>query len=148
MIARILVLTLLILPAACASITQLEAPQLEVVDVRMLSGDLTRQQLRVRLRVTNPNDRELPVKGITYKVEVGGEEFASGQSESEFTVPALGTAEFDMSMSANMVAALAGVLSGGDKLDEAKYRLSGRVNLRQGLLRSIPFEKEGSFRLR
>ena len=45
-------------------------------------------------------------------------------------------------------AALAGVLSGGDKLDEAKYRLSGRVNLRQGLLRSIPFEKEGSFRLR
>ena len=134
--------------AACTGLSNLEAPQLDVVDVTMLRGDFTSQQLRVRVKVTNPNDRELPVKGITYKMEVGGEQFATGESEREFTVPALGSTEFDMSMNADMAGALLRLLSGGGKLDEVEYRLSGRVSLAQGLLRSIPFQKKGTFRLR
>jgi hypothetical protein len=31
--------------------------------------------------------------------------------------------------------------------EQVPYRLSGKVELSQGLLRSIPFEQRGSFRL-
>lgn len=141
-------LVALLLVAGCAGVTSLEAPELDVVDVRMLGGDLSGQQLRVRLKVTNPNDRALPVKGITYRMEVGGEQFATGESERAFTVPALGSTEFDMTMNADMAGALFRLLGSGRRLDVVDYRLSGKVSLSSGLLRSIPFDEKGSFRLR
>ena len=138
----------LLLAAGCGGITNLKAPELNVVDVKLLGGDLSGQQLRVRMRVTNPNDRELPVKGITYRMEVGGEQFASGESESSFVVPALGTTEFDMSMNADMAGAVFRLLGSGRKLDTVDYRLSGKVSLSSGMLRSVPFDQKGSFKLR
>lgn len=138
----------LLLLAGCGGVSSLQAPELDVVDVKLLGGDLSGQQLRVRMRVTNPNDRELPVKGITYRMEVGGEQFASGESEASFLVPALGSTEFDMSMNADMAGALFRLLGSGRKLDNVDYRLSGKVSLSSGMLRSVPFDKEGSFKLR
>jgi LEA14-like dessication related protein len=134
--------------AGCGGVTSLQAPDLDVVDVKLLGGDLSGQQLRVRMRVTNPNDRELPVKGITYRMEVGGEQFASGESESSFVVPALGATEFDMSMNADMAGMVFRLLGSGRKLDNVDYRLSGKVSLSSGMLRSVPFDKKGSFKLR
>lgn len=134
--------------AGCGGVTSLQAPDLDVVDVKLLGGDLSGQQLRVRMRVTNPNDRELPVKGITYRMEVGGEQFASGQSESSFVVPALGATEFDMSMNADMAGVVFRLLGSGRKLDNVDYHLSGKVSLSSGILRSVPFDQKGSFKLR
>lgn len=139
---------LFIVVAGCGGVTSLQAPDLNVVDVKLLGGDLSGQQLRVRMRVTNPNDRELPVKGITYRMEVGGEQFASGQSESSFVVPALGATEFDMSMNADMAGVVFRLLGSGRKLDNVDYRLSGKVSLSSGILRSVPFDQKGSFKIR
>lgn len=144
---RSLLLALLALVSACSTL-QLEAPQMDIVDVKFLGGDFNAQKLRVRLRVTNPNDRELPVKGITYKMQVDGKDFASGESESAFVVPALGSTEFDVSMNANMANALLGLLSGKRKSGEVPYKLTGKVSLASGALRSIPFSKDGSVKLR
>ena len=58
------------------------------------------------MRVQNPNDRSLPVKGLSYVVDVAGKEFAHGDSAASFIVPALGEAEFDMNVTANMAGAL------------------------------------------
>jgi LEA14-like dessication related protein len=47
--------------AACSSmLPKLEAPQLQVVKVDVLKSDFLQQELRVRMRVDNPNDRVLP----------------------------------------------------------------------------------------
>jgi len=133
--------------AGCSGLVpKLEPPDLQVVGVELQSSDLLQQQLRVRMRVTNPNDRALPVRGITYRVEVAGEQVATGESERDFEVPALGTTEFDLSMKANAASVLLKLMGGGrDSLD---YRLVGRVQLASGLLRSIPFEEKGTFNLR
>ncbi|MEY2853912.1 MAG: hypothetical protein RL030_1044 [Pseudomonadota bacterium] len=145
---KLMAVAVFIVLAGCGGITDLQAPQLDVVDVKLLGGDLSGQQLRVRMRVTNPNDRELPVKGITYRMEVGGEQFASGAAESSFIVPALGSTEFDMSMNADMAGAVFRLLGSGRKLDNVDYRLSGKVSLSSGVLRSVPFDQKGSFKLR
>jgi LEA14-like dessication related protein len=127
-------------------IPKLEKPTLSVVDVQLLKGDLWHQELKVRMRVQNPNDRQLPVKGLSYELDVDGQEFAHGISGDSFVVPAHGEAEFDLSVSANMASLLVKMLGqGGDSLD---YQLSGKISLSAGLLRSFSFNEHGSFKLR
>lgn len=137
--------------AGCAAFApRLETPRLSIVGVEILKSDLWEQRLRVRLRVQNPNDRVLPVKGLAFGLELQGEDFARGVSAQRFEVPALGEAEFDMNVTANAASALLRLLGRGEKFsgETVDYRLTGRLSLESGLLRSIPFTEEGSFRLR
>jgi LEA14-like dessication related protein len=139
--------------SACAALApKLETPKLSIVNVELVKSDLFEQRLRARIKVENPNDRELAVKGITYTIEVGGEEFGRGISGSSFVVPRLGEAEFDMNVTANMAGTLMRLATrareAGRAPDAVDYRIVGKVSLATGLLRSVPFEERGTFRLR
>ena len=130
-------------------VPKLETPQLSVVNVELQKADLWEQRMKVRMRVVNPNDRPIPVKGLTVTLEVAGQELAHGVSGASFNVPALGEAEFDMNMTANMAGAIMRLLGkGSDVGDEVDYRVTGKISLSEGLLRSIPFEDRGKFKLR
>jgi LEA14-like dessication related protein len=131
-------------------VPKLETPQLSVVNVELQKADLWEQRMKVRMRVVNPNDRPIPVKGLTVALEVAGQELAHGVSGASFNVPALGEAEFDMNMTANMAGAIIKLLGkGSDSVgDEVDYRVTGKISLSEGLLRSIPFEDRGKFKLR
>ena len=130
-------------------VPKLETPQLSVVNVELQKADLWEQRMKVRMRVVNPNDRPIPVKGLTVALEVAGQELAHGVSGASFNVPALGEAEFDMNMTANMAGAIMKLLGkGNDVGDEVDYRVTGKISLSEGLLRSIPFEDRGKFKLR
>lgn len=143
--------SLLLLAAAlsgCAVfVPRLQTPKLAIVDVEVRKANLLEQQLRVRMRVENPNDRALPIQGLSYTIYLGGQQFATGVSDASFVVPALGTAEFNMDVTANVVGALFTILgkSHGQDID---YHMKGRVELTRGWLRSIPFEESGTFTLR
>lgn len=130
--------------AACAY-THLQKPELSVVGVDVVKGDLFQQQLRVRMRVHNPNDRELPVRSISYAVELAGKAFAHGESTGDFVIPANGDTQFDVNVTANAAAALLHLLSSGQ--DRPQYRISGKVQLASGLLRNIPFDHTGELKL-
>jgi LEA14-like dessication related protein len=128
-------------------VPKLETPRLAIVDVEIHKANLLEQQLRVRMRVENPNDRSLPVQGLSLTVYLGGQEFATGVSDASFVVPALGTAEFNMEVTANAAGVIFTILSKprGQAID---YHMKGRVQLTRGWLRSIPFEQSGTFTLR
>ena len=138
-----------LLLAACALTPKFIPPRLSVVDVQIESSDLWEQRLKVRMRVQNPNDRRLPVKGLEYTLEVEGQQFASGASAASFVVPAMGEAEFDMNVTTNLAGTLIKLLGrGSDALGQTvAYRLTGKIALSEGLMRSIPFEERGTFRL-
>jgi LEA14-like dessication related protein len=138
-----------LLLAACALTPKFTPPRLSVVDVQIESSDLWEQRLKVRMRVQNPNDRRLPVKGLEYLLEVEGQQFASGVSATSFVVPAMGEAEFDMNVTTNLAGTLIKLLGrGSDALGQSvAYRLTGKIALSEGLMRSIPFEERGTFRL-
>ncbi len=136
--------------SACAAQTKLEAPNLAVINMEMLESSLFTQRLKVRVRVQNPNDIELPVKGVSAKLEIDGEEFASGVSANSFVVPAFGESEFDLLVDASMARTVIGMLGKGrDKpMESLDYRLTGKVSLSSGFVRSIPFDEAGSFSLK
>ena len=127
-------------------VPKLQTPHLSVVRVELQKGALWQQKLKVRMHVDNPNDRELPIKGITYTLDVNGQEFAHGESAASFGVPALGEADFDMNMTANMAGTIISLLSHGTDAN-VEYHLVGRISLSEGLLRSVPFDQHGTFRL-
>jgi len=149
---RLTLIGLVCLPLAslfsgCAALPKFEAPKLSVVSLKMQGGDFFSQKLLVRMRVFNPNDRELPIKGITYSLEVNDTELGNGSTSAPFTVPALGEAEFDMQITANLAGALGKLLSRKNSSEALDYRLVGDVSLSSGFLRRIPFDERGSFKL-
>ena len=135
---------------ACAALgTNLETPKLSLVGIQMHDATFFEQRLLVRLRVRNPNDLVLPVKGLTVNFELDGVDFAEGVSARAFDVPALGEAEFDMLVTANAATALLEIF-GKDRRKSSKeldYRISGKLSTSLGLLKSVPFDERGKVSL-
>jgi LEA14-like dessication related protein len=131
------------LAAGCVHPQALEPPKVSIIGVHVVSTELWMQHLKVRLRLHNPNDRELPVTAIEYTVEIAGQEVGSGSATQGFVVPPHGDAEFDSSVVTNVAAAALKLLSRGPRT-LVPYRLAGKVSLAQGLGR-VPFEEQASF---
>jgi LEA14-like dessication related protein len=132
--------------AACSTLpSNLITPKVSLVGIQMMSTDMFAQKFRVRVKVENPNDLELGVKGLEYQILLMGDSFAEGNSVDRFMLPAKGEAEFDMLVTTNFVSSLGRLISrvGGGKLENLDYEISGDVLLEKGMMRKIPFNHHG-----
>jgi LEA14-like dessication related protein len=133
--------------AGCASMgPKLQSPTVTILAVQMLSTDMFAQKFRVRVKVENPNDMELKVRGLDYQILLMGDSFAEGNSSDQFLLPALGEAEFDMAITTNFVSSLGRLISrkGGGKLDDVDYEIVGEVLVDKGMVKKIPFSHKGT----
>lgn len=134
--------------AACNALgPKIEVPQLTLVRVAMTSADIFNQQFMVRMHVENPNDRELPVRGIDYKLFLEGDSFAEGVSNKPFTVPAKGETEFDMIVRTNFVSGVARLMSRLNGRDQVQYVFEGKVLTDISMAKKIPFQESGTVSL-
>ena len=134
----------------CAALApHFEQPRLSLVGVEVRDASLAEQHFRVRMRVENPNDRALPVRGIDYTLKLAGEDFGSGSSVGAFTVPARGEAEFELQMTTNLAATLWKVLPRlKDSSQPLEYRLAGKVRTDLAFVPSISFDERGNLPVR
>jgi len=142
-----LLLTLATGAAGCSTLGEnLETPELSLVGIQMLSTDIFAQKFKVRVLVKNPNEMELRVTGIDYKILLMGDSFADGVSSDQFLLPARGEAEFDMVVTTNFVSSFGRLLSrvGGSKLEDLNYEITGKVLVDKGMIRKIPFSHAGT----
>jgi LEA14-like dessication related protein len=141
-----LLLAFALLAASCSTLSDLQAPRVELMGVQVMSADMFAQRFKVRLLVQNPNDVEVPVKGIDYKIIMMGDSFADGMSTERFVLPANGEAEFDMQVTTNFVSSFGRLLSrvGGGKLENVDYEIAGDILLDKGVMRKIPFSHRGT----
>jgi LEA14-like dessication related protein len=131
--------------SSCAVLPKFEKPILSVVGISLGRSDLLQQTLVLHLRVENPNNLALPVKGLQYRLELNGEEFARGETSDSFSVPAGGASNFDTSVTTNLAGAVLRLASSRGK--NVNYKLSGTVLLSSGLLPSVTFERVGAINL-
>jgi LEA14-like dessication related protein len=122
---------------------KLSVPRLKLMSIGMVSADLFSQQFLVRMSVQNPNDRELPIKGIDYKLFLQGDSFAEGVSNAPFVIPALGESQFDMTVRTNFVSSVGRLVSRLNGKSKVEYVIEGTVFTRLGLLSKIPFQDSG-----
>jgi len=140
-------LAMLATVAGCSTLSQnLVAPELSLVGIQMLSTDMFAQRFKVRVLVKNPNDLEIPVRGIEYTIILMGDSFAEGETTDRFVLPAKGEAEFDMLVTTNFVSSFGRLLSrvGGGKLQDLHYEVAGKLQLDKGVMRTIPFNHQGT----
>ena len=144
MTKRLLLCLVFCAVAACAP--RFERPILTVSSIELQSGNLFQQSFLVKFQVQNPNNRELPVEGLHAELDVGGQRIASGLSNKSFVVPPMGQSEFDMTITANVAAALLQLAN--QRTDSIDYELSGSANLDLPFLREVPFHQTGTFSLK
>ena len=131
--------------ASCSSLApKLETPRLTIVNAGMTSGDIFSQNFLVHLNVQNPNDRELAIKAIEYKLFLQGDFFAEGTSNRPFTIPAKDETEFDMTVRTNFVSGIGRLLTRLNGKTRVEYVFDGKVLLASGMIRTIPFQESGT----
>ena len=132
----------------CAAIpVNLKTPEVSFISLRTVEASVFEQKLQVRMKVHNPNTIDLPVNGLDVDIALADEPFAHGVTAREFVVPAQGEAEFDMLVTANAATALLKLASSGNKAEDVRYKLKGKLSTKLGLLRTIPFEETGTLPL-
>jgi LEA14-like dessication related protein len=133
--------------AACATnMADLVPPRIQILGIQVLSTDMFAQKFKARLQVQNPNELELPVRGIDFQVMILGDRFAEGVSNDQFVIPALGEAEFDLTITTSFVSAFGRLISrmGGGKLENLDYEIVGTLYVDKGMMKKIPFNNKGT----
>lgn len=133
----------------CATLSQsMEAPDVSIAGLRIVDANLAQQTYELTLNVNNPNPVALPVRGIAYRIELGGEEFASGSTLRAFTVPAGGESDFAVTISTDLVRSFAGLqrlISNGEQV--FAYKIGGELQVNLPLVKALPFATTGEIDL-
>jgi len=133
---------------ACAGLMQkLEPPRVSLSGLEPEEFGLFEQRYLLRLRVQNPNDVELPIAGMDFRLYLNGEEFASGVSDRQVTVPAFG----EQLIEARVTSSLAGIIEQLRRMNRTEeqvfsYRLAGHVKLLNRPVK-YPFDYRGEIDL-
>lgn len=147
----------LLLLGGCAAVYGLkEDPKISIADIRIQDMKAMEGVFLIKLRVLNPNDAALDLRGINCDLAIGGRHLASGIAESGQSVAAYGTQIVPVLVYASvldMVASLsdlmrnAGAISSNDK--PVPYTLQGSVDVGiHGFRKQIPFKSAGELSLK
>jgi LEA14-like dessication related protein len=135
-----LALTLL---SGCAGLSGIEEPpRVNLVALSPVELNLLEQRYRAKLRIRNPNDAPLKVRGLDYTIHINEKKFADGVSDRRFTVPAYGESLVEVTLSSSLFRLLEQFsrLEPADKL-VIRYRISGGLSV-TGSPTKFPFSYE------
>ena len=137
--------------SACASLPEnlISTPQVSLSNVQVVGLGFKSQTFLLSFDVANPNPFPLPVRNVGYGVKLDGQRFASGETASEFTVPADGETSFAISVDLNLLQTspqLLSIVRGGTRRD-IRYELDGRFGVDIPLTPPIKYRHSGVIRL-
>ena len=120
-----------------------ETPHVSLVGIQPIEMGLLEQRYELQLRILNPNDKEIPVKGLSYSIEINGHEFAYGVSRQPVTIPPFSEALLDVEVVSNLLNVMQQFQKiSGESSNSLKYRLRGKISLAKSLAK-LPFNVEG-----
>jgi LEA14-like dessication related protein len=142
----------LLLMGGCASLTpSLEPPRISMVSMTQQPSSDMETVFQLELRLINPNDVPLSLKGIDCRLEINDSTIASGVSNQAAELPALGTLVYPVTVYASasdFIMLMVRLMTGGHRSPEdfeLTYRLAGRVFLADAIpgLNRLRFASEG-----
>lgn len=146
----VLFVILSFLISGCATLGHnFQAPQLNLVDLKMLSSTGFEQQFEVKLRIQNPNSVPLPVKGMSYDIYLLGDKFASGVSNNAMELGAYSEQLVTFNVSTHLLQAgqsLLRLFSSNQSVID--YSLNAKIDTGNFLLGRVPVTKSGKVELK
>lgn len=100
---KLVLISFLALLSACTGIpSHFEKPQVNLAGLQIAELGLIEQKFIVSLRVTNPNDINVPINGLNLKLDVNGQPFATGVSNEKVTLAKLGDTMIKVNVTTNL----------------------------------------------
>ena len=141
----IAILSISLMLAGCAGLGKpLEPPRVSLADIRVENFTGFETVFRIQLRVINTNDTDLNVKGLEAQLEINGQPFAAGVSNTPVKIPSFGTELVTVAVYSSVIKMFRSVY-GLHESEELKYRLNGKLRVagENTLATTLPFESEG-----
>ncbi|MBM9615957.1 LEA type 2 family protein [Desulfobulbus rhabdoformis] len=133
-----------------------EDPKISLADIRIQEVKALEGIFLIKLRILNPNDVAIDLRGVNCDLEINKRHFASGVGDSSQTVPAYGTAIIPVEVYASvldLISSVSDLMHSAGKLPSKDhplpYTLRGfvRVGL-HGFSKEIPFTSTGELSLK
>jgi LEA14-like dessication related protein len=144
------ILLAVLMITGCAGVgKQLEPPRISLANIRVQEVSGLETAFEIQMRVFNANDIDLNVKGISAELEINGQPFATGVSNTPVEIPSFGTGLVSVTVYSSVIKIFKSAY--GLKDSEAlKYRLTGKVRVsgESMMATSLPFESEGEVTLK
>jgi LEA14-like dessication related protein len=150
--AAIVLLTPVFFMTGCAAFT-MQSPAVTVSSLKVIEAGLLEQRFLFKLRVQNPNDYDISVRGMNFEVTVNDEPFVKGVSDKPYTLTRLSETMVEVAAVSDLSGIIRqiGALREGNKklLYEHQALLSYRIRGRliTGLPVDLNFENSGTLNL-
>ena len=130
--------------AGCAGVgQQLDPPRISLANIRVQEVTGLETAFEIQVRVFNANDIDLKVNGISAELEINGQPFATGVSNTPVDIPSYGTELVTITVYSSVIKMFKSVY-GLKASEDLKYRLNGKVRVSGNNMMptSLPFESE------
>tara|TARA_R110001592_G_scaffold38609_2_gene127291 strand:+ start:3488 stop:3952 length:465 start_codon:yes stop_codon:yes gene_type:complete len=138
-----------ILITGCATLTEpMDPPRVSLEDFSSLPSEGAGPRFQIKLRIQNPNEQTLNIAGISYGIELAGQEVITGVSKD---IPVIegyseGVVTLDASLQLFKVLRLLASL-GQTTTDDLTYRFTAKIDFK-GLIPTQRVEEEGQITLK
>lgn len=137
--------------SACASLSEnlIGKPEVELRGVQVVGLGFKAQTFLLSFDVSNPNPFPLPVSHVSYSLKLDGQRFASGETSSDFSVPASGDTQFAISVELDLLTTAPRLLSivRDGVQSEIPYELKGELGIDIPLTPPVSYQTDGTIRL-
>ncbi len=145
-ISSFLTVLVAVMIAGCAGTgVVVERPEVTLSGVEMRNLSFSGQTFLLSFDVNNPNPFPLPIRSVRYHVQLANQTFASGETQGDFSIPASGNGEFDISVELDILKSagqLTSVLRSGMSKPVA-YELNGSLAVDIPFVNPLPFSTSG-----
>ena len=147
----------LLLLSGCAGLDPQTKPRVSLANLQVLEIRALETVFLVELRILNPSDTPLQLRGIDCDLRVDDRHFATGLSGDSFEIPAYGSITVPVPVYASMLDMVSSVVdrlqqpaSQPGTIEPLRYEVTGHVRLTGGMGgngRTLPFTSKGELSL-
>lgn len=117
-------------------------PDVHVSNLKFLEATVFEQRMQIDLRVSNPNDFDLPIDGLRFELRLQDQVVARGVSDESVKIPRLGDGVVPVITTTSSVALIKQVMN-APRDGRMPYELKGTVYLKGFGKRKVEFEESG-----
>jgi LEA14-like dessication related protein len=130
----------LALLAAC--VTTWQKPEVSLLDVRLAGGNLLQQDVKLQLRVKNPNGIDIGVNSVAFELLVGDNRLATGRMATPVMIPARGEGVVEVNAKAHLLSLVTRLPQLLNEDGLLHYRIRGEAEIQR--YGSLPFDHAGT----